>query len=46
MIGGAPVVFHRVHDGTDDAPRVADWQRLPRAPPYSIASPRGPPLDA
>ena len=46
MIGAAPVVFHRVHVGTDDAPRVADWQRLPRLPAYSIASPRGPPLDA
>jgi hypothetical protein len=45
-IGAAPVAFHRVHVETMDAPRVAVRQHLPRLPAYSIASPRGPPLDA
>ena len=45
-IGAAPVAFRRVHVETVDAPRVADRQHLPRLPAYSIASPRGPPLDA
>jgi hypothetical protein len=45
-IGAAPIAFHRVHVETVDAPRVADRQHLPRLPAYSIAIPRGPPLDA
>jgi hypothetical protein len=39
-------MFHRVYVENTDAPRVADDQRLPRLSAYSIASPRGPPLDA
>jgi hypothetical protein len=39
-------IFHRVYVENVDAPRVADRQRLPRLSAYSIASPRGPPLDA
>ena len=46
VIGAARVAFHRVHIETIDAPRVADRQHLPGLPAYSIASPRGPPLDA
>ena len=46
VIGAARVAFHRVHIETVDAPRVADRQHLPGLPAYSIASPRGPPLDA
>jgi hypothetical protein len=38
--------FHRVYVKNVDAPRLADRQRLPRLSAYSIASPRGPPLDA
>ena len=45
-IEAAPVAFHRVLAETVDAPRVADRQHLPRLPAYSIAIPRGPPLDA
>jgi hypothetical protein len=45
-IGAAPVAFHRVHVETVDAPRLADRQHLLRLPAYSIAIPRGPPLDA
>jgi hypothetical protein len=45
VIGAAPLVF-RAHVETVDAPRVAGRQRLPRLPAHSIASPRGPPLDA
>ena len=45
-IGAAPVAFRRVHVESVDAPRVADRQQLSRLPAYSIASPRGPPLDA
>jgi hypothetical protein len=45
-IGAAPVAFHRVHAETVDAPRLADQQHLPRLPSYSIAIPRGPPLNA
>ena len=44
-IEAAPVAFHRVLAETVDAPRVADRQHLPRLPAYSIAIPRGPPLD-
>jgi hypothetical protein len=44
-IGTTPVALHRVHVETD-APRAADRQHLPRLPAYSIAIPRGPPLDA
>jgi hypothetical protein len=39
-------IFHRVYVENVDAPRVADRQRLPCLSAYSIASPRGPPLDA
>jgi hypothetical protein len=46
VIRAAPFVCHRVHVKTVDVQRVADRQRLPRLPAYSIASPRGPPLDA
>ena len=45
-IGAAPIAFHRVLAETVDAPRVAARQHLPRLPAYSIAIPRGPPLDA
>jgi hypothetical protein len=45
-IGAAPIAFHRVHVETVAAPRVADRQNLPGLPAYSIAIPRGPPLDA
>ena len=45
-IEAAPVAFHRVLVETVDAPRVAARQHLPRLPAYSIANPRGPPLDA
>lgn len=44
-IAASPVAFHRVHVETVDAPQVADRQHLPRLPAYSIAGPRGPPLD-
>ena len=45
-IEAAPVAFHRVHVETVDAPRVGERHHLPRPPAYSIAIPRGPPLDA
>jgi hypothetical protein len=46
VIGAAPAVFRRVDIKIAVAASVAtEWPR-PIAPAYSIASPRGPPLDA
>jgi hypothetical protein len=45
-IGTAANAFHHVHVETVDAPRVGERQHLSRLRGYSIANPRGPPLDA
>jgi hypothetical protein len=44
LVGSPPVLAHRVDVEFIDAPRVATKRHLPDLPPYSIASPRGPPL--
>jgi hypothetical protein len=46
VIGASPAVFHRVHVAVVVVRWMADQSGLPRLRPYSIASPRGPPLSA
>jgi hypothetical protein len=46
VIGGSAAVFHRVDIDIVSTASVAAESPLPRAPAYSIASPRGPPLVA
>jgi hypothetical protein len=46
LIGSAPVLFHRVGVAMTAAAWAADKHCLPRLSAHSIASPRGPPLQA
>ena len=46
VIGAVPLVFHLVDVEILVAPSVANKSPLPSARAHSIASPRGPPLDA
>jgi hypothetical protein len=46
VIGTSPTVFHRVHVAVVVVRSMAGKSGLPHLRPYSIASPRGPPLSA
>ena len=46
VIGTAPSPFHRVNLAVVVVPRLGDSSGLRRLTRYTIASPRGPPLDA
>jgi hypothetical protein len=46
VIGTSPTVFHRVHIAVVVVRWMAGESGLPHLRPYSIASPRGPPLSA
>jgi hypothetical protein len=46
VIESPPVLFRRVDTEVIDTPWLPDKRRLPNLPPYSIASPRGPPFGA
>jgi hypothetical protein len=46
VIGASPAVFHRVQVTVVVSRWIADKSGRPRLRPYSIASPRGPPLSA
>jgi hypothetical protein len=46
VIGAAPAVFHRVYVAVAVVPWLGDASGIRRITRYTIANPRGPPLDA